>query len=52
MSSRAGKLLREEMEYMGPLPDESSEDARAKVLAIIRTLDEQGDISVPRSGTT
>jgi len=52
MSSRAGKLLREEMEYMGAPPEGSPEEARAKVLEIIRILDEQGDIEVPKSGVT
>lgn len=52
MSSRAGKLLREEMEYMGTPPEGSPEEARAKVLEIIRILDEQGDIEVPKNGAT
>jgi flagellar motor switch protein FliG len=52
MSSRAGKLLREEMDYVGSLPEERSEQSRRKVLELIRILDKQGDIVVPKNTAT
>lgn len=48
MSKRAGALLREDMEYMGPIRLKDVEEAQSKIVNIIRKLEEQGDIVIAR----
>lgn len=50
MSKRAANLLREDMEFMGPVRLKDVEDAQQKIVNIIRKLEEQGEIVVARSG--
>jgi len=50
MSKRAASLLREDMEFMGPVRLKDVEDAQQKIVNIIRKLEEQGEIVVARSG--
>jgi flagellar motor switch protein FliG len=50
MSKRAAALLKEEMEYMGPVRLKDVEETQQKIVSIIRKLEEQGDIVVARSG--
>jgi flagellar motor switch protein FliG len=50
MSKRAATLLREDMEYMGPIRMKDVEEAQQKIVAIIRKLEEQGEIVVARGG--
>ncbi len=50
MSKRAASLLREDMDFMGPVRLKDVEDAQQKIVNIIRKLEEQGEIVVARSG--
>ncbi len=48
MSERAVGMLKEDMEYMGPVKLRLVEEAQQKVVAAIRRLEESGDISIGR----
>ncbi|TFH04695.1 MAG: flagellar motor switch protein FliG [Spirochaetales bacterium] len=50
MSKRAATLLKEDMEYMGPIRMKDVEESQQRVVSIIRKLEEQGDIVVARAG--
>lgn len=49
MSKRAAQMLKEDMEYMGPVRLKDVEEAQQKIVGIIRKLEEQGEIIVSRS---
>jgi len=48
MSKRAGEMLREEIQYMGPVRIRDVEEAQQKVVNVIRRLEESGEIIVSR----
>jgi flagellar motor switch protein FliG len=48
MSERATEQLKEDMEYMGPVKLRVVEEAQQKVVAVIRRLEEAGEISIGR----
>ena len=48
MSERATNMLKEDMDYMGPIKMRQVEEAQQKIVAIIRRLEEAGEISVGR----
>ncbi len=48
MSKRAADMLREEIEYMGPVKIRDVEEAQQKVVNIIRVLEDKGEIVVSR----
>lgn len=50
MSSRAGEMLQEEMEYMGPVRLRDVEDAQQKIVDRIRALEEAGEIVLGGGG--
>ncbi|WP_319561877.1 flagellar motor switch protein FliG [Marispirochaeta sp.] len=50
MSKRAAGMLKEEMEYMGPVRLKDVEETQQKIVSIIRKLEDQGEIVVARSG--
>ena len=50
MSKRAASLLREDMEFMGPVRLKDVEEAQQKIVNIIRKLEEEGEIVVARAG--
>lgn len=50
MSKRAANLLREDMDFMGPIRIKDVEDAQQKIVNIIRKLEEAGEIVVARAG--
>ncbi len=50
MSARASEMLKEEMEYMGPLRLRDVEEAQQKVVTKIRALEEAGEIVLTGSG--
>ncbi len=50
MSKRAAALLKEEMEYMGPIRLKDVEETQQKIVSIIRKLEDSGEIVVARSG--
>ncbi|MHB1041870.1 MAG: flagellar motor switch protein FliG [Eubacteriales bacterium] len=48
MSSRASDMLKEEIEYMGPVRLRDVEQAQHKIVTVIRKLDESGEIIISR----
>ena len=50
MSKRAATLLKEDMDYMGPVRLKDVEEAQQRIVAIIRKLEEQGEIVIARAG--
>jgi flagellar motor switch protein FliG len=48
MSKRASQLLKEDMEYMGPIRMKDVEEAQQKIVSIIRKLEDAGEIVVAR----
>jgi flagellar motor switch protein FliM len=46
MSKQAAVTLKEDMEYMGPVRLTDVEDAQKRIVAVIRKLEEQGDIVI------
>ncbi len=50
LSERAGENLLEEMELMGPVRQRTVEESQAKIVAVIRTLEEQGVLTISRGG--
>ncbi len=50
MSRRASSLLREDMDFMGPLRLRDVEESQQKIVNIIRKLEDAGDIIVARGG--
>lgn len=50
MSKRAASLLKEDMEFMGPIRLRDVEEAQQKIVNIIRKLEDAGEIVVARGG--
>ena len=50
MSKRAGTLLKEDMDFMGPVLQADVEHSQQKIINIIRKLETSGDIIVARIG--
>jgi|GEM_PF-2084916 len=50
MSKRAACMLKEDMEYMGPVRLSDVEEAQSKIIAICRHLEETGEIIIARAG--
>ena len=48
VSDRAAQSLREDLEYMGPARLSAVEEAQQKIVAVIRRLDEEGEIYIRR----
>ncbi|MBP2642416.1 MAG: fliG [Firmicutes bacterium] len=48
MSKRAAEMLREELQYMGPVRIRDVEESQQKVVNVIRRLEESGEIIVSR----
>jgi flagellar motor switch protein FliG len=48
MSKRASEMLRDEIEYMGPVRIRDVEEAQQKVVNVIRRLEDSGEIIVSR----
>lgn len=48
MSSRAVETIKEDMQFMGPARLSAVEEAQTKIVAIIRSLDESGEIYIRR----
>jgi len=49
MSKRAASMLKEDMEYMGPVKLSDVESAQSKIISIIRHLEDTGEIILARS---
>lgn len=50
MSERAVGMLQEDMEFMGPVRKSVVEEAQQKVVAVIRKLEEAGELQISRGG--
>ncbi|MDR2135039.1 MAG: flagellar motor switch protein FliG, partial [Treponema sp.] len=50
MSKRAASMLKEDMEFMGPVRLKDVEESQQKIVSIIRHLEDTGEIVVARSG--
>ncbi|MFW5962207.1 MAG: flagellar motor switch protein FliG [bacterium] len=50
MSKRASSMLKEDMNYMGPVKLRDVEDAQQRIVAEIRRLEDNGEIIIPRGG--
>ena len=50
LSNRAAEMLEEELELMGRVRRSGVEEAQGKIVAIIRRLDEKGDIEISAGG--
>ena len=48
MSSRAAEIIKEDMEYMGPVRVRQVEEAQQRVVAIIRRLEDAGELTISR----
>lgn len=52
MSERAADLLKEELEYMGMIKLKEVEAAQARIINVIKTLEEAGDIVISTRGNS
>ncbi|RAN23523.1 flagellar motor switch protein FliG [Geobacillus sp. A8] len=50
MSTRMAETFKEEMEYMGPVRLRDVEEAQSRIVAVIRRLEEAGEIVIARGG--
>lgn len=50
MSKRMAEMLREDMEFMGPVRLRDVEEAQQKIVNVIRKLEEAGEIIIARGG--
>ena len=50
MSERAAAMMKEEMEFMGPVRLKSVEESQQRIVGVIRKLEEAGEIIVARGG--
>ena len=50
MSKRQAELIKEEMEFMGPVRLRDIEESQQKIVNLIRTLEDKGEIIVARGG--
>ncbi len=51
MSARASQMLKEDMEFMGPVRLRDVEEAQQRVVKVIRKLEESGAIVISRGGS-
>jgi flagellar motor switch protein FliG len=50
MSERAAAIIKEDLEFMGPVRVKTVEEAQQKIVAIIRRLEDAGQIVIVRGG--
>ncbi len=50
LSSRLASMIKEDMEFMGPVKLKDVEDAQQKIVNIIRKLEDSGEIIISRGG--
>lgn len=50
MSERASTMLKDDMEYMGPVRAREVQECQSKIVAIIRALEATGEIVLMRDG--
>jgi flagellar motor switch protein FliG len=50
MSARAGEMIKEEMEYMGPVRLKDVEESQQRIVDVIRRLEDDGEIVISGRG--
>ena len=50
LSKRLAEMIREDMEYMGPVRMKDVEEAQQKIVGVIRKLEDSGEIIISRGG--
>lgn len=50
MSARAAEMIKEEIEFMGPVRMKNVEEAQQKIVAVLRRLEESGELIVSGRG--
>ena len=50
LSKRLAVMIKEDMEFMGPVKMKDVEEAQQKIVSIIRKLEEAGEIVISRGG--
>ncbi len=50
LSSRLAAMIKEDMEYMGPVRMKDVEEAQQKIVSVIRKLEDAGEIVISRGG--
>ena len=50
MSERARAMLKDDMEYMGPVRAKDVQEVQTKIVRLIRTLESAGEINIDRGG--
>ena len=50
LSKRAVEMIKEELEFMGPVRLKTVEEAQQKIVNVVRTLDEAGEILIGGRG--
>ena len=50
MSKRAAEMLKEDMDYMGPVRVKDVEETQQKIVNVIRALEDVGEIVISRGG--
>lgn len=50
MSKRLAEMIKEDMEFMGPVRLKDIEEAQQNIVNVIRRLEEEGEIVIPRGG--
>lgn len=50
MPKRAAEMLKEEIGYLPPMRQSEVEEARQKIITVVRQLEEQGEIMISRGG--
>ncbi|NLY67154.1 MAG: flagellar motor switch protein FliG, partial [Tissierellia bacterium] len=48
---RLVEMIKEDIEFMGPVRLRDIEDAQQNIVNVIRKLEEDGEIIIPRGGT-
>ncbi len=51
MSERAQTMLKDDMEYMGPVRAKDVQESQTKIVSVIRKLEEAGEILIRRGGS-
>ena len=50
VSKRLAQMIKEDMEYMGPIRMKDVEEAQQKIVSVIRKLEDSGEIVIARGG--
>jgi flagellar motor switch protein FliG len=50
LSERAAENLNEEIELLGPVRTRTVEEAQAKIVSTIRSMEERGELTIDRGG--